>query len=199
MHVKEKLQSAFPDTVYTPLTHPDKHQVFTYKGFHPGKTEQLPRGHVRQPGFQAFPVDVVWEQDQAIPMRDGVTLYCDIFRPANDDEKVPAIIPWSPYGKASTGSLNYDVMGPWRMGIPYQQLSGYETFEVGSDYPFITLEELLTDQGPNPAEWCGRGYAICDIDARGCGHSEGNLMCWGEQVSVGSVFLGSLLPAPGSY
>lgn len=130
MSVKEELRTQFPDTVYSPLTHPDKHPIFNYKGFHPGKILRLPRGHVKQPGFQAFPVDVTWEQDQAITMRDGVTLYCDIFRPAESLTKVPAIIPWSPYGKSFTGSQNYDVMGPWRMGIPFQRLSGYETFEV---------------------------------------------------------------------
>lgn len=43
---------------------------------------------------------------------------------------------------------------------------------------------LIDFKGPNPADWCARGYAICDIDARGCGHSEGNLMFWGEQVGL---------------
>ncbi|KAJ5933493.1 hypothetical protein N7454_005822 [Penicillium verhagenii] len=166
MSVHDKLNSKFPDTVFSPLCHPDKHPAFNYKGFHPGNVQKLPRGHVKQRGFQAFPVDVTWEQDQGIPMRDGVTLYCDIFRPTNENQ-VPAIIPWSPYGKASTGSQTYDIMGPWRMGIPYQHLSGYETFE-----------------GPNPAEWCSRGYAVVDIDARGSGHSEGNLMFWGEQEAT---------------
>jgi predicted acyl esterase len=104
--------------------------VFTYNGFQPGKVDQLPRGHVKEPGYQAFPVDVTWEHDQAIPMRDGVTIYGDVFRPSDEGNKVPAIIPWSPYGKVGSGAQDYDRMGPWRMGIPYQHLSGYETFEV---------------------------------------------------------------------
>ncbi|KAJ5368994.1 uncharacterized protein N7496_008754 [Penicillium cataractarum] len=165
--VQEKLKQQFPDTVYTPVLSPDKHPAFTYNGFHPGKVEQLPRGHVKEPGFQAFPVDVTWERDMAIPMRDGITLYGDVFRPSSGDEKVPAIIPWSPYGKVGTGAQDYDRMGPWRMGIPYQQLSGYETFE-----------------GPNPADWCARGYAVVDIDARGCAHSEGDIAFWGEQEAT---------------
>ncbi|KAK6832525.1 hypothetical protein RU639_003860 [Aspergillus parasiticus] len=167
MSVEEKLKAQFPDTVYTTLAPPDRHPGFNYKGFHPGRVTWLPRGHVKEPGYQAFPVDVTWQEDQAIPMRDGVKLYADIFRPADESEKVPAIIPWSPYGKVGTSTLNYDNMGPWRIGIPYQNLSGYETFE-----------------GPNPAEWCSRGYAVVDVDARGSGHSEGNLMFWGEQEAV---------------
>ncbi|PLB49728.1 alpha/beta-hydrolase [Aspergillus steynii IBT 23096] len=154
------------DTVFTPLAPPDKHPLFKYNGFHPGAVQTLPKGHVKEPGYQAFPVDVIWERDQAISMRDGIKLYGDVFRPA-EGEEVPAIIPWSPYGKSGTGTMDYDNMGPFRIGIPYQQLSGYETFE-----------------GPNPAEWCSRGYAVVDIDARGSGNSEGNLMFWGEQEAT---------------
>jgi predicted acyl esterase len=144
--VQEKLKQQFPDLVYTPLLAPGKHPVFTYNGFHPGKVDHLPRGHVKEPGYQAFPVDVTWEHDQVIPMRDGITLYGDVFRPSNEEEKVPAIIPWSPYGKVGSGTQDYDRMGPWRMGIPYQQLSGYETFEVfltGTTH--IETKAFLTD------------------------------------------------------
>ncbi|KAF9891443.1 hypothetical protein FE257_003909 [Aspergillus nanangensis] len=167
MSIQENLSRRFPDTEYTALVHPEQHPGFHYTGFHPGKTQKLPRGHVKHPGFQPFPIDVIWEQDVAISLRDGINLYADIFRPSNDQERVPAIIPWSPYGKVGTSTLNLDNMGPWRMGIPYQNMSGYETFE-----------------GPNPAEWCSRGYAVVDIDARGCGNSEGDLMFWGEQEAT---------------
>ncbi|KAB8246391.1 Alpha/Beta hydrolase protein [Aspergillus flavus] len=139
MSVEEKLKAQFPDTVYTALAPPDRHPGFNYKGFHPGRVTRLPRGHVKEPGYQAFPVDVTWEEDQAIPMRDGIKLYADIFRPADESERVPAIVPWSPYGKVGTSTLNYDNMGPWRIGIPYQNLSGYETFEEAVDiYDTIT-------------------------------------------------------------
>ncbi|KAJ5725006.1 Alpha/Beta hydrolase protein [Penicillium malachiteum] len=167
MSVRDTTAHHDPDTAYTPLQHPDEHPAFHYKGFHPGKIIRLPKGHVKEAGFQAFLLDVIWEVDQAIPMRDGVTIYADVFRPASEIEKVPAIIPWSPYGKAGTSAIDYDTMGPWRIGIPYQRLSGYETFE-----------------GPNPAEWCSRGYAIVDIDARGAGNSEGDLAFWGKQEAI---------------
>ncbi|KAL2833702.1 Alpha/Beta hydrolase protein [Aspergillus cavernicola] len=155
------------ETAYKPLVHPDKHPNYNHTGFNRGKFKIPPKGHVKEPGFQAFPTSVLWERDRPVGMRDGVTLFGDVFRPMAN-EKVPAIIPWSPYGKAGTGTLNYDAMGPFRMGIPYPCLSGYETFE-----------------GPNPVEWCSRGYAIVDIDARGAGHSEGNVVFWGEQEALG--------------
>ena len=41
---------------------------------------------------------MIIERDVVIPMRDGVKLYADIFRPA-DERPVPPIIAWTPYGK----------------------------------------------------------------------------------------------------
>ena len=127
---------SFPPSkvIYKPLPHPAKHPVYRYNGFHPGRVTTLPKGYVKQPGFQAFPVDVTWEQDSVIPMRDRIKLYADIFRPAYGD-KVPAIIPYSPYGKVDSGVLSYNIMGPYQIGVPFQRLSGYKTFK-----------------GPNPAE-----------------------------------------------
>lgn len=152
MSVQEKLSHRFPDTAYTPLVPPEQHLGFKYTGFHPGKTHKLPRGHVKLPGYQAFPVDMIWEQDLAIPMRDGIKLYADIFRP-DGKEKVPAIIPWGPYGKVGTSTLDYDNMGPWHIGIPYQNLSGYETFEVCLDlYDLNAYKHLTTlSEGAEPS------------------------------------------------
>jgi predicted acyl esterase len=47
-------------------------------------------------------------------------------------------------------------MGPFNCGIDPASLSGWEKFE-----------------GPDPAEWVPRGYAIINIDARGSFDSEG--------------------------
>jgi predicted acyl esterase len=55
-------------------------------------------------------------------------------------------------------------MGPFSCGVPAASTSDYDKFE-----------------GPDPAEWCGRGYAIINVDARGAGMSEGNLAFWGLQ------------------
>jgi predicted acyl esterase len=54
--------------------------------------------------------------------------------------------------------------GPIPLWHPKNTTSGYEKFE-----------------GPDPAEWCERGYAIINVDARGAGMSEGNIAFWGQQ------------------
>ena len=47
---------------------------------------------------------------------------------------------------------------PGNMGIPTDNLSGFEKFE-----------------GPDPAEWIPRGYAVVNIDSRGSWDSQGYL------------------------
>lgn len=162
-----KLKEQFPDLEWHDIPSPEDHPLYTYHGFQPGHTV-LKMGHCRHPGRRAFAVDVTWDRDVAITMRDGVTLYADIFRPSQSDLdntiKFPAILPWSPYGKSGTGVQDYARMAPFRVGLRLDQTSGYEKFE-----------------GPDPADWVERGYAIVNIDARGSGCSEGNLVFWGQQ------------------
>lgn len=154
----------FPDIVITKIIPAPDHPLFNYQGFEPGSTVLI-KGHTKAEGYRPFSVDAIFDRDVAITVRDGVRLYSDIFRPASsDDEPVPAIIPWSPYGKTGTGPQNYDVMAPFRAAIPKNRTSGYEKFEA-----------------PDPAEWTERGYAVVNIDARGAGHSEGVIAHWGNQ------------------
>ena len=63
----------------------------------PGRTT-LKKGWQVEEGFMPIPCDIVVEKDVSVRMRDGVTLYVDVFRPATE-EKVPVLISWSPYGK----------------------------------------------------------------------------------------------------
>ena len=65
-------------------------------------TEVLPVGYKRFPDTRAFGVATVYEKDVKIPMRDGTVLKGDIFRPEGT-QRVPAIVPWSPYGKSGRG------------------------------------------------------------------------------------------------
>ncbi|KAF9872299.1 alpha/beta-hydrolase [Colletotrichum karsti] len=100
-----------------------------------------------------------------ITKEDGTKIYTDVFRPATSEHgsSVPGIIAWSPYGKANP-LQTYEHMGPFACGLQPGDTSGYNKFE-----------------GPDPADWCGRGYAIINPDARGAGFSEGNIALWGEQ------------------
>ena len=101
---------------------------------------------------------IVCERDLAVKMRDGITIYTDIYRPEGE-VNIPAIIPWSPYGKR-TGFAG----------------GGMKTPGVPETSPMTKME------GPDPAFWCRRGYAVINVDARGAGNSEGDVLqfCTGE-------------------
>ena len=124
-------------------------------------TTTLPAGHRKSPGARSLPTDIIFDRDIEIPLRDGVRLRADVFRP-NDDSKVPALLAWGPYGKTGSGPLNLHMM-PGRAGVAQSRLSGYESFE-----------------GPDPAEWIPRGYAIVNVDSRGTMNSEGDIRVHGS-------------------
>jgi predicted acyl esterase len=129
--------------------------------FDPG-TRTLEAGFQIAPQFRPLPVDVVFEKDVAITLRDGVTIHADVFRPAGT-EKVPVIVAYSPYGKGQGTSPS--VMGIFGLvGIPNSAVSGLEKFE-----------------GPDPAFWCAQGYAVCHPDGRGIVDSEGDSVLWDRQ------------------
>jgi uncharacterized protein len=65
--------------------------------FGPG-TRTLKAGFKIAPQFLSLPIETVFEKDVAVKLRDGVTIYVDVFRPVGA-EKVPVIVAWSPYGK----------------------------------------------------------------------------------------------------
>ena len=129
--------------------------------FDPG-TRHLPAGYQVAPMFQPLPVDITFEKDVAVTLRDGVTIYVDVFRPAGA-QAVPVIVAWSPYGKSQRTSPS--VIGLLAMiGLDPGQVSGLEKFE-----------------GPDPAYWCAHGYAICNPDPRGIAESEGDSAMFGRQ------------------
>jgi uncharacterized protein len=94
---------------------------------------------------------MIIERDVAIPMRDGVKLYANIFRPA-DERPVPPIIAWSPYGK----HVPFDPRRFLNAGVKEGDTSQYTAFEA-----------------PDPVFWVPSGYAVINIDVRGTWYSEG--------------------------
>jgi predicted acyl esterase len=129
--------------------------------FDPG-TRTLKAGFRIAPQFLSLAVDIVFEKDVAVKLRDGVTIYVDVFRPVGT-EKVPVIMAWSPYGKGQGTSVS--VMGVFALvGLSNGIVSGLEKFE-----------------GPDPAYWCAQGYAICNPDIRGVVDCEGNSVLWDRQ------------------
>jgi predicted acyl esterase len=106
------------------LTEPANQFSFqTYLGFSPG-TKTLAKGTVLLPGTMALPCDIIWDRDVAIKLRDGVTIYVDLFRPANSAGKLPALIAWTPYGK----SLPADPVAHFNKTVPASWVSGLTRF-----------------------------------------------------------------------
>ena len=134
-----------------------------YPGVNPD-TLILKAGSVRREGAMPLPCDILLERDVPIRLRDGVTIYADVFRPVGD-EACPALLAWSPYGKEIGGQMLDDV--PMRSGVPLSATSGLEKFE-----------------GPDPAYWVAHGYAIVNPDKRGAYMSEGNLLYWGHEDAL---------------
>ena len=65
-------------------------------------TTILRAGYRRSPENRAFESPTVYEKDVRIPLRDGTILRADVFRPESSP-RIPAILPWSPYGKSGRG------------------------------------------------------------------------------------------------
>lgn len=117
------------------------------------------------PEFKPLSCDIVYMKDVAVKMRDGITIYTDIYIPVAE-EKVPVLIAWSPYGKSAGTAPRYvNLFNMLGMGNKWS--SGLTKFE-----------------GPDPDYWCSKGYAVCNPDPRGIAHSEGDITMIGSQEAV---------------
>ncbi len=130
-----------------------------YIGFRP-ETVILKKGSIRMKGAKPLECDILLERDVAIPLRDGVTIYVDIFRPV-DGDNCPALVALSPYGKEIGTQWLDDV--PMRAGVPKKAVSGLQKFE-----------------GPDPCYWVKHGYAVVNPDVRGAYRSEGVILFFGS-------------------
>lgn len=141
----------------------DEHAHGVFCKFAPG-TVVLEKGRRIAEGFKPLEHDIVMLKDVGVRMRDGVTIYADIFLPSGRGAtRVPTLVAWSPYGKSDGSADRYrnlfDLMG---MGNGWN--SGLAKFE-----------------GPDPDYWTGQGYAVCNPDPRGIAHSEGDITMIGSQ------------------
>jgi uncharacterized protein len=105
---------------------------------------------------------MVIERDVPITLRDGVKLFADVYRPEGNDEPLPALFEWGPYGK------------------------NFPAYEIYARFPGcgVKLEwlnkEYVVFEGPDPTWWCPRGYAIVNVDPRGTWYSEGKATYWDQ-------------------
>jgi len=86
---------------------------------------------------------MIIERDVAVGVRGGVTVYADVFRPA-DERPAPPLIAWSPYGKHAGSQVTERYPDG---GVAPGQLSEYTAFE-----------------SPDPVYWTARGYAVVNAD-----------------------------------
>lgn len=141
------MSDATIDVQFKPGTPPD---APVYPGFRP--YPGLRPGSERDGGM-------LIERDVAVPLRDGVEIYADVFRPEGAAE-LPALLAWSPYGKHVM--ITYDFFPG--CGVRDEDTSSYTLFE-----------------GPDPVVWTGFGYAVVHVDPRGTWRSGGEARYWGAE------------------
>lgn len=108
--------------------------------------------------YQAAP-NIKCMRDVGVKLRDGVTIYADIYMPSNVEGPFPLIISWGPFGKRA-----FECPGFKLMGVPPGTVSNMAKFEAA-----------------DPGYWCNYGYAVANVDPRGVGNSEGDVSNWGPQ------------------
>ena len=133
------------------------------EGFQFGRTKSiLEQGSTYLMQTLPLPCEVEWDRDVPVKLRDGTVIYVDVLTPPGYRGKLPAIVAWSPYGKALPTN------GP--TSVPLEWFSGIAKFE-----------------GPDAAFWVCRDYAIVNVDTRGAFKSGGDLQVFG-QVDAGDGY-----------
>lgn len=123
----------------------------------------IPKGTLFSDSGIPLPCDIIYDSDVPVKLRDGTTIYTDIYRPASED-KVPSIVAWSHYGKKVSNKTRRIGGGTVMLGLNAIKCSGLEKFE-----------------GPDPAYWCNHGYAVISPDIRGTNNSDGDVLFYGTQ------------------
>jgi uncharacterized protein len=101
--------------------------------------------------------DVIFERDLAVPMRDGVVLSANLFRPV-DGKPAPVIMSVTPYGK-DTGRDPFVTL--------LMRLSGVR-------FGKIKVSRFTSFESPDPLYWVGNGYAVMQTDIRDMHKSQGH-------------------------
>ena len=108
-----------------------------------------------------MPADVTKDEDVAVPMRDGVTLRLNLFRPAGAHGPLPVILSAHPYGKDSVPTKK---RGGWKLNTQFRIMNQPEP---------LRISDQTSWEAPDPVWWAQQGYAVINLDTRGGGHSDG--------------------------
>jgi hypothetical protein len=97
------------------------------------------------------------ERDLAVPMRDGVRLFANLYRPTANGPH-PVIMSVTPYGKDKLRD---------RLGTFFMRLSGIK-------FGKLNCSRLTGFESPDPVHWVQQGYVVLQADVRGMHKSEGH-------------------------
>ncbi|MHB8076395.1 CocE/NonD family hydrolase [Desulfosporosinus fructosivorans] len=106
---------------------------------------------------------LIYERDVEVTLRDGRTMYCDIYRPQGMTD-IPVIIAWTPFGKRHYYGAKEAPALHQAMGVPKEAISMMGAFE-----------------GPDPSYWCSQGYAVANAEVPGTGNSQSDLFMFTEK------------------
>ncbi|KTC71675.1 Cocaine esterase [Legionella birminghamensis] len=106
---------------------------------------------------------MIIEKDRRIPLRDGVHISVNIYRP-DDNQSHPVILCFHPYNKDQLPKKSF--LGK------YQPLKPYRFMRQPSSSSFSSLTGW---EAPDPDFWVKNGYVLINGDMRGAGKSEGKL------------------------
>ncbi len=131
----------------------DTFELIMREGVDPSTAPRKPP--LPPPDYASWEEDgLLIERNVAVPMRDGVRILVDIYRPADRPEAdLPILLGWSPYGKHGLSASLWPASG-----VEDGWMSRFTAFEA-----------------PDPMFWCPRGYAVVFADPRGAWLSEGDL------------------------
>jgi|SRR5450631_764933 len=102
-------------------------------------------------------VDVIFKRDLAVPMRDGVILSANLFRPA-DGRPAPVLMSVTPYGKDQRRD---------RLITFFMRMTGVR-------FGKIKVSRYTGFEAPDPLFWVRNGYAVMQTDALGMHNSQGH-------------------------
>ena len=131
------------------------------------KSIVLKKGTVCKEGAHPLTCDMIYDKDTPITLKDGTTIYVDIFRPTDTTKKYPCILAWLPYGKIDP---------PNHYGLYFNNSNLDPKHSCG----------LNTIEGPEPEYWVFHEYAVVVADSRGATNSEGDMRYFGYEESIDS-------------
>jgi uncharacterized protein len=114
------------------------------------------------------PTDATVDWNVPVPMRDGIRLRVNVFRPS-DAERHPVLVCAQPYSKDNM-PLHHKTIGGYRPPLQFHLMRSAP----------LRQSAWTSWEGPDPAHWVQRGYVVISADLRGWGTSEGEPTVFSE-------------------